>query len=174
MLHTHHNSRILGILTLAADDDGLIIVNWKKSLDASDKKLLAHSRLVSLDDLQKDHSYSKAAKILSLAVRELEAYGRQELRRFTVPLKPQGTEFQKTVWSQLLKIPYGKTISYKELAEKTGNPQAYRAVANANGKNPLCIIVPCHRVIASDQSLGGYSGGVDIKKALLTLESGNF
>ena len=93
------------------------------------------------------------------------------LTSFTVPLAPQGTEFQMKVWSELRKIPFGKTISYRELARKVQNEKACRAVGTANGKNPLSIVVPCHRVIAADGSLGGYSGGLEMKRALLSLES---
>lgn len=80
-----------------------------------------------------------------------------------------GTEFQK-VWAELLKIPYGKTISYKELALRIKNPKAVRAVGTANGKNPICLLIPCHRVIAYDGKLGGYSAGIKIKESLLSLE----
>ncbi|MBR7539075.1 methylated-DNA--[protein]-cysteine S-methyltransferase, partial [Mycobacterium tuberculosis] len=78
-----------------------------------------------------------------------------------------GTPFQQTVWEALLKIPYGKTISYAQLANHIGQPTACRAVANANGKNPISLIIPCHRVIASDGKLGGYTGGIEIKQTLL-------
>src|SRR4030095_12293191 len=89
---------------------------------------------------------------------------------FDLPLDIQGTAFQKRVWEQLRRIPYGKTASYRDIARMIGKKTAYRAVGNANGKNPLCIIVPCHRVIAADGSLGGYSGGLKIKTQLLKLE----
>ena len=82
-----------------------------------------------------------------------------------------GTEFEKKVWSELAKIPYGEVISYKELADNSGSPKAYRAVGSANSKNPLPIIYPCHRVINSNGALGGYSGGLEIKKILLRVES---
>ena len=82
-----------------------------------------------------------------------------------------GTPFQKRVWKELTKIPYGTVISYKELARRVGRPRAFRAVGNANGKNPLPVIIPCHRVIKADGSLGGYSSGLHIKKKLLKLET---
>lgn len=81
-----------------------------------------------------------------------------------------GTDFERTVWKEISKIPWGETISYKELAKRVGRPRAYRAVANACGKNPLPIVIPCHRVIASDGTIGGFSCGVEIKKILLKLE----
>ena len=86
-------------------------------------------------------------------------------------MNPEGTEFQKKVWNALVKIPYGKTLSYLEFSKQIGDPKAIRAVANANGKNPIWIVVPCHRVIGSDGSLTGYAGGIDRKKWLLNHES---
>ena len=88
-------------------------------------------------------------------------------------MNPEGTDFQKSVWQALLKIPYGKTSSYKELANEIGKPKAMRAVGTAVGKNPFLIIVPCHRVIKNDGSLGGFAYGSEIKKKLLKIE-GNF
>jgi methylated-DNA-[protein]-cysteine S-methyltransferase len=89
---------------------------------------------------------------------------------FDLPLSTDGTPFQQTVWAQLQEIPYGKTISYAQLAQAIHHPKACRAVGSANGKNPISIIIPCHRVIAANGSLGGYAGGLDIKKQLLALE----
>ena len=87
-----------------------------------------------------------------------------------MPLAPEGTTFQCSVWKALQTIPYGQTISYKELAERVENPKACRAVGTANGRNPIAIIIPCHRVIAANGTLGGYAGGLDIKTILLKLE----
>lgn len=103
-------------------------------------------------------------------VKQLEAYFIMNLRTFTVPLDPQGTEFQRRVWDELLQIPYGTTISYLQLAQRIGDDNAVRAVGAAAGANPIAILVPCHRVIGSDGSLTGYAGGLDKKEALLTLE----
>ena len=91
-------------------------------------------------------------------------------KQFDLPLEIEGTEFQKRVWNELLKIPYGKTISYKELAVRLGDEKVIRAAASANGANPLPIVIPCHRVIGSDGSLIGYGGGLEIKEKLLILE----
>lgn len=102
---------------------------------------------------------------------ELSEYFAGERDHFTLPLNPAGTPFQKEVWKTLLTIPYGETISYASEAKRFGNPKAVRAVANANGKNPIAILIPCHRVIASGGGLGGYSGGIDKKEFLLRLES---
>lgn len=101
---------------------------------------------------------------------QLREYFRGERTDFDLPLDPQGTAFQRQVWAALCEIPYGRTWSYKELAEHIGRPTATRAVGLANGKNPIGIIVPCHRVIGSDGSLTGYGGGLDRKRSLLELE----
>jgi methylated-DNA-[protein]-cysteine S-methyltransferase len=104
-------------------------------------------------------------------IRQLQAYFFGELKHFDLPLTPEGTEFQLRVWNSLRTIHYGETISYAQLAQKIGNPQAVRAVGLANGCNPIPIIVPCHRVIGSDGSLTGFGGGLANKKILLVLES---
>ena len=101
---------------------------------------------------------------------ELDRYFDGKLRRFTVRLDLSGTPFRLNVWKELSRIPFGETISYIELARRIGNPKASRAVGGANGANPVCIIVPCHRVIAADGTLGGYSSGLERKKKLLALE----
>jgi len=103
---------------------------------------------------------------------ELQAYFSGELKEFTVELHLHGTPFQRTVWEQLRKIPYGETRTYGELAQALGNPSASRAVGLANGKNPIGIIVPCHRVVGADGSLTGYGGGLARKQRLLDFESG--
>jgi methylated-DNA-[protein]-cysteine S-methyltransferase len=110
-------------------------------------------------------------KHLFKAARELEEYFAGRRRDFTVTLDPQGTPFQRKVWQQLRRIPYGQTCSYGEVARALGNEKASRAVGTANGRNPISIIVPCHRVIAADGTLGGYSGGLDKKRQLLSLEA---
>ncbi|HEX5420506.1 MAG TPA: methylated-DNA--[protein]-cysteine S-methyltransferase [Gammaproteobacteria bacterium] len=103
-------------------------------------------------------------------MRQLEAYFARELRVFDVPLQPEGTAFQKKVWHALTSIPYGETVSYGEIARRIRQPTASRAVGAANGRNPLPIIVPCHRVIGADGSLTGFGGGLPIKQRLLALE----
>jgi methylated-DNA-[protein]-cysteine S-methyltransferase len=101
--------------------------------------------------------------------KELEEYLLGKRKIFDVKLKISGTPFQEKVWKEMMKIPYGKTLSYKELAARIGKPKAYRAVANACGKNKIPIMIPCHRVVGSN-GLGGYSAGIDIKKKLLEIE----
>jgi len=110
-------------------------------------------------------------EVLEDTVRQLNEYFTGERSQFSLKLNPQGTNFQKRVWNALLSIPYGKTTSYLQLSKDLGNVKAIRAVANANGKNPLWIIVPCHRVIGSDGSLTGYAGGLHRKQWLLEHES---
>ncbi len=104
------------------------------------------------------------------AERQLKAYFAGELRDFDLPLAPRGTPFRERVWSALDTIPYGSTVTYRELSARAGSPGAVRAIGGAVGANPLMIIRPCHRVIGSDGSLTGYAGGLDRKRALLTLE----
>ena len=104
---------------------------------------------------------------------ELQDYFKGDLKRFAVPLVPYGNAFSLMVWNVLQKIPYGKTWTYKYQAEFIGNPLAIRAIASANGRNPIAIIIPCHRVIGSNGSLTGYAGGIERKRWLLRLESEN-
>lgn len=115
---------------------------------------------------------NKIPKIFHKAVQELNEYFDGNRHEFTFKLNPKGTDFQHKVWQELLKIPFGKTISYLELSKKLGDVKAIRAVASANGKNPLWIVVPCHRVIGSDGSLTGYAGGLWRKQWLLEHEKG--
>nr|WP_236544110.1 methylated-DNA--[protein]-cysteine S-methyltransferase [Spiractinospora alimapuensis] len=105
---------------------------------------------------------------------QLSAYFAGELRTFTLSLAPEGTEFQRGVWRALTRLPYGQTTSYGELATSLGKPGASRAVGLANGRNPISIVVPCHRVIGADGSLTGYGGGLPRKRHLLTLEGARF
>ena len=111
--------------------------------------------------------------LLQETIKQLREYFAGKRKIFTLPLKEQGSEFQNKVWQELLKIPYGETASYGEIARLIGNPKAQRAVGMANHNNPWGIIVPCHRVIAHDGSLGGYAGGLEIKTYLLQLEKAN-
>ena len=112
-----------------------------------------------------------SSEFIQLAENELDQYLKGKLKKFTVPLDLKGTNFQLKVWKALLKIKYGKTKSYLDIANAIEQPDAVRAVANANGQNGIAIIIPCHRVIGSDGSLTGYGGGLPIKRKLLRLES---
>ena len=114
----------------------------------------------------------EVSTLTDIAAGQLEEYFAGKRKRFDLPLNPQGTDFQKSVWKALLDIPYGKTRSYKEIAKATGNPKACRAVGMANNKNPIWIVIPCHRVIGTDGTLTGYGGGLTMKQRLLDLEKG--
>ena len=107
------------------------------------------------------------------AVTELEEYVQGKRKAFTVPCVPKGTDFQKRVWEALIQIPYGETRTYKEIAAAAGNPKASRAVGMANNRNPIPIIIPCHRVIGTNGILTGYAGGLKVKEYLLKLEREN-
>ena len=108
--------------------------------------------------------------IIEKAIKQLDEFFAGKRQEFDIPLLFVGTDFQKKVWSELLKIPFGETISYGKIATRIGMPKAVRAVANANGANAISIFAPCHRVIGSDHSLTGYGGGLDAKRELLELE----
>lgn len=119
------------------------------------------------------NGYERTNAVLDLAIAQLEKYFIGELKTFSIPLQINGTEFQKRCWKFLLEIPYARTMTYKEQAIKVGGASYARAVAGANNKNPLPIIIPCHRIIGSDNSLVGYSAGIGIKNDLLKLEKNN-
>jgi methylated-DNA-[protein]-cysteine S-methyltransferase len=154
----------LGPLTLAADASGTLVYLGFGERDPRTRLLEA------LDPEAAALATGPAA--LAPALSQLEAYFRGELRVFDLPIAPRGTPFQLRVWDELLKIPYGATVSYGELARRLGDPNLTRAVGAANGANPISIIIPCHRVIGADGSLTGYGGGLDVKRGLLALERG--
>ena len=138
-------------------------------------RLSASNKGLSRLELPNKHKAKIASKNVSnkylrKAIDELNKYFEGKLRRFTVKLDFEGTAFQKSVWNALLEIPYGKTISYGEMAHMIGNPKAQRAVGMANNRNPIAIIAPCHRVIGADGSLTGYGGGLPVKEWLLSHE----
>lgn len=111
-----------------------------------------------------------ATPLLAEAKKQLEEYFAGARREFTLPLAPEGTEFQMRVWRALLDIPYGETRCYQQVAEMAGSPKAYRAAGMANHNNPISIFIPCHRVVGKDGSLTGYGGGLEVKRFLLALE----
>jgi methylated-DNA-[protein]-cysteine S-methyltransferase len=123
-----------------------------------------------LDDDSISNS-KKSENVLKDSVQQLEEYFFGKRTEFELPLNPKGTEFQKTVWIELQNIPFGKTISYMDMAKRLGDPKVIRAAGTANGKNPIAIIIPCHRVVGSDGSLTGYAGGLKRKQWLLEHES---
>lgn len=115
--------------------------------------------------------YKISTPLLDRAISQLSDYFNNKRKYFDLPIKPKGTAFQLKVWNELQKIPYGETRTYKQIAENIGSPKAFRAVGNANNKNPIPIIIPCHRVVGSNGNLVGYAGGIHIKNFLLNLES---
>lgn len=131
------------------------------------KKVLLNSALPS--DLQAVISHRKDS-VLSETFKQLKEYFFDGRKDFSLPLNPDGTAFQKFVWAELLTIPYGRTISYKQLAERIGDKNLIRAVGRANALNPIPIIIPCHRIVGTNGSLVGYSGGIEKKRFLLELE----
>ncbi len=126
--------------------------------------------LLSIELVKKLAKSTNSNNLAKSCILQLDEYFKGKRKKFDLDLKIEGTEFQKKVWSELLKIPYGSVISYKILAEKIGNPKAFRAVGNANSKNKIPLIIPCHRVISADGSLGGFAWGLNEKSHLLNLE----
>jgi methylated-DNA-[protein]-cysteine S-methyltransferase len=112
------------------------------------------------------------APVLKEAAQQLKSYLAGKLTTFSLPLEPSGTAFMKQVWASLCEIPYGKTVSYKSVAERIGKPNAARAVGLANNRNPIPIFIPCHRVIGTNGSLVGYRGGLELKNKLIKMETG--
>jgi len=144
----------VGTLTLAATGDGLHAIEFPRNRHPADREGWQAG----------GHAY------LDHAARQLDAYFAGKRRAFDLPLAPRGTDFQRTVWMTLAGIGYGETISYAQLAQRVGKPTAMRAVGAANGRNPLPIVLPCHRVIGADGSLTGFGGGLPTKQFLLELE----
>ena len=147
----------VGKLKLVASDEGLVAILWEKD----------SPRRVRLSELVPDDQHP----VLMKTERQLGEYFAGKRKTFSVPLDMRGTPFQKNVWEALLAIPFGETRSYGQLATQLGNPRATRAVGAANGRNPISIIVPCHRVIGSSGKLTGFAGGLEAKERLLRLEN---
>ncbi|MDI1229032.1 MAG: methylated-DNA--[protein]-cysteine S-methyltransferase [bacterium] len=147
----------VGALTLVASDAGLAAILWENDKPGR----------VRLDIGAED----KKHEILSEAERQLKEYFAGTRNRFDLPLDFNGTPFQKKVWAALCRIPFGETRSYGDIAKQVGSPKAVRAVGSANGKNPISIIAPCHRVIGANGKLTGFAGGLPVKEFLLGLES---
>ena len=153
-----------GMLVLGAFGNKLCLCDWLVE---------KHHNLVNKRLKKMLHAEFKeeTSDVIEKAEKQLDEYFGRKRKVFDLPLLFVGTDFQKTVWNELLKIPFGQTISYAEIARKIGMPKAVRAVANANGANSISIFVPCHRVIGSNHSLTGYGGGLEAKRSLLKLES---
>lgn len=144
----------LGLMAVSAVDEGLTCVH------------------MGVEEMKDAWGPEEATPVLEAAVDQLEAYFAGDLKDFDLPLAAVGTAFQRRVWAELVRIPYGETYSYLEVAERLGDRKAVRAVGLANGRNPIAIIVPCHRVIGANGKLTGYAGGLWRKERLLSLERG--
>jgi O-6-methylguanine DNA methyltransferase len=157
----------IGPLFVAASDRGLVALEFDKRLPGQ-QTIRPNPR-----DLRAENStvhLTESASAICVYTRQLEEYFARQRRHFDFPLDLRGTSFQLACWQALLAIPYGETRSYADIARAVGRPQGFRAVGMANNRNPVAIVVPCHRVIASDGSLCGYGGGLEIKRKLLELE----
>ena len=154
MYYDYFETGLIGTLTLVGDEQGLRHIDFQKTQNPTAIR----------EDWQRKPGFFEPVKA------QLRAYFKQELKHFDLPLAPVGTPFQLEVWRALQTIPYGALVSYKFIAEAVGNAKAVRAVGAANGKNPIPIIIPCHRVIGSNGSLTGFGGGLETKKRLIDLE----
>ncbi len=156
MLNYSYLDSPIGTLLIAGDADAVRVIHFPKNGRAS----------------KPAPEWIESAKgPVSHAIKQLKEYFAGKRTDFDLPLAPEGTEFQRTVWQRLQEIPYGETISYGELAKRVGNPKASRAVGAANGQNPIPIVIPCHRVIGANGKLTGFGGGLPTKEALLALEA---
>jgi len=146
-------------------------IGWIQIVEENEKI----TKLSFLDEkeVEKSKKCGKPSPSIQKICKQLEEYLDGKRQDFSIPIKTNGTPFQEKVWEELQKIPYGETICYGELAKRIGNPKASRAVGMANNKNPIAIIIPCHRVIGKNGKLVGYASGVDKKEALLILENEN-
>jgi methylated-DNA-[protein]-cysteine S-methyltransferase len=156
MYYCYYDSPI-GELLLAGDEEGLSVIGFPEGSMRRDP----------------DPRWVQAEEPFAEAKRQLNAYFDGSLQEFSLPLKPSGTEFQRAVLNELRRIPYGTTCSYGDVAKRIGRPKAVRAVGAANGRNPLPIVIPCHRVIGRNGELTGFGGGLATKRTLLDLEAGN-
>ena len=147
----------VGELKLVASDKGLTAILWECDRETDRVKLGAMNE-------DADHP------VLVAAARQIEEYFAGKRTAFDVPLDFRGTDFQKSVWAALLTIPFGETRTYAQIARQVGRPTAFRAVGAANGKNPISIVAPCHRVVGSDGTLTGFAGGLEAKALLLGIE----
>src|SRR5205085_7165708 len=146
-----------GLLLLALSDRGLMRLEFDRGQPAAGR----------------DQAWQESNDALQPWLRQVDEYFEGQRQEFTLPLDLRGTDFQLKCWRSLLDIPYGQTCSYRDIAKAIGHPHAFRAVGMSNNRNPIAIVVPCHRVIASDGTLCGYGGGLDVKRKLLDLEHAN-
>jgi O-6-methylguanine DNA methyltransferase len=166
-LHCTTMHSAIGPLFLAASSRGLIALEFD-ARSPGQQSIRPNPR--HLREEEKGFQFEDSPRVMRPFVSELEEYFAGKRREFTFALDLRGTDFQLACWRALLAIPYGETRSYADIARAVGKPNAFRAVGMANNRNPIAIVVPCHRVIASDGSLCGYGGGLDLKRTLLELE----
>jgi O-6-methylguanine DNA methyltransferase len=166
-LHTTNMHSEIGPLFLAASRQGLVALEFDARLPGQQS---IRPNLRHLREEKTDFAFEDSARVTLPYVSELEEYFAGKKREFTFPLDLRGTDFQLACWRALLAIPYGETRTYADIARAVGKPNAFRAVGMANNRNPIAIVIPCHRVIASDGTLCGYGGGLEVKRKLLQLE----
>ena len=180
-------STSIGDLTLVADDDGAItqVAFGGAAVDAGSGRPPGEAARADGEAARADGEAARADRpaardatastpasaALDAATAQLQEYLAGDRTAFDLPLRARGNAFEQLVWDELVRIPYGETASYGEIARRIGHPGSARAVGRANARNPIAIVVPCHRVIGSDGSLTGYGGGLDLKRSLLTLEA---
>ena len=164
-INIQYHKTPIGQLVLGSFDEKLCMCDWlyRTKRQTVDNRLLKRLNAPFLEE---------SSEVISIAKQQLGEYFDAKRKQFSVPLLMIGTDFQKQVWSELVKIPFGKTFSYLELAESINNKKAVRAVASANGANAISIFIPCHRIIGRNGQLTGYAGGLPAKEALLKLEQG--
>jgi methylated-DNA-[protein]-cysteine S-methyltransferase len=152
LIHTVYYNSPVGAILLEAADEHLTVVSFR-------------------DDVSITETGTTASPVLLEAIKQLDEYFAGARKQFDLPLQPAGTAFQQKVWDQLIKIPYAETVTYLHMAKRLGNVKSIRAAASANGKNPIGIIIPCHRVVGADGKLTGYAGGLHRKQWLLEHEA---
>ncbi len=158
MVYDFFDTGLIGVLTLAADEDGLRYIDFESARDP----------------IAIGAGWTRDVALFAPVKAQLKEYFRGVRKSFDLPLAPKGTVFQSKVWETLQTIPYGTVASYRWVAERIGNPRAVRAVGGANAKNPLPIVIPCHRVIGTNGQLTGFGGGLAIKQRLLGLENPSY
>jgi O-6-methylguanine DNA methyltransferase len=176
IIHSTMFNSPVGPLFLAASASGLVALEFdarlpgQQTIRPNPRDLRSENSATGNEPKDTGVQFEESAHALAPYVRELEEYFAGQRREFSFALDLRGTDFQLACWRALLKIPYGETRSYANIARAVGCPTGFRAVGMANNRNPIAIVVPCHRVIASDGTLCGYGGGLDIKRKLLELE----
>lgn len=179
MIYTGFVNSMQGLVKVEATEEGITAISF---VNAAEAEKVAGERQISEGERNKgesntgrhhllsDNVHTHTNAITDAACRQLQAYFDGKLREFDLPLSPKGTAFQNQVWHALKQVKYGETASYLDIAKAIGNPKAVRAVGMANGRNPIAIVVPCHRIIGSNKTLTGYAGGLSRKQYLLNLE----